>query len=262
MSRKELEKQLGITINDEPETLKAPDIDTPEEPKKPKDIVEKEKQEDGDPEESIKIVNACKEIYTHGRTNDVEWRWHLGKNIELAQDKKKYGTRILKTISEELDIAVCDLSRFHKFHKTFTIDQVKQQASKGYTWSHFKIINDMPDGEVKQRIITVHEEKAEAPKTKELQQEINQEREKAIDGPASTGGASSEPGPVSPLKPVNSALKAIEKLADSLADILIQKDSGMDFDNDKQSKKYDEAISELQTKLAEVVEMKNKLFPG
>jgi hypothetical protein len=246
MSVKELADQVGINIE--------------EDNTEPIVITDESKIS----EESIKIIERCKEIYKSGRTNDVEWRWMLGEYVNnVSENEDKYESSILKVLSDELGISPSDLSRFRKFYKSFNIEYVKEQASKGLTWSHFKIINDMPDDDAKKHIMSKVEGCPEI-KTVDLQKMANEERDKVMSNADGSSGSvadddqkSSKP---SALKPINGALKSIEKLGDCLADLLMQKKSGIDFDTDKQEAKYNEKLSELDSRLAEIVKMHEDIF--
>lgn len=238
MSIKDLEEELGLDNETEASTVDA----------------------------SVEFVEECREIYERGRKTDVEWRWQLGSKVEDAYlNKDKYESGILKTLSEEIGLAVSDLSRFRKFHNTFDIKLVKKQASKGYTWSHFKILTDMPDTEAKKNMLVKFENNDEIQKTTELQKECNLEREKEIDpeGQAAAASGSKSDNTTkspSPVKPVNAALRAIDKLGDYLADITVARSSGLDFDTDKQEEKYNEGMAELKVRLEELSDIKDKIF--
>jgi hypothetical protein len=215
---------------------------------------------------SVEFVEECKEIYEHGRKTDVEWRWQLGSKVEDAfLNEDKYEKGILKTLSEEIGLAVSDLSRFRKFHNTFDIKLVKKQAAKGYTWSHFKILTDMPDTEAKKNMLAKFENNDEIQKTTEFQKECNLEREREIDPEGQAAAASGTSGEKttkspSPVKPVNAALRAIDKLGDYLADITVARSSGIDFDTDKQEEKYNEGMAELKIRLEELAGIKDQIF--
>lgn len=217
---------------------------------------------------SEKLINNCKNIYQKGRENDLAWRWMIGQQINDAyENEEKYESSILKKASEELDIAISDLSRFRKFYLSFDKEKIIDRAQVGYTWSHFKIINDLPDDDIKKRMIALVEKEDEAPKIKDLQQTISEEKNTKLsgldeDGSSGLGGSTGESqskGP-SPLKPVNGALKHVEKLADFLTDIHIQEESGIDFDTDSKKDKYDEYMDELGSKLSEINEICNKIW--
>lgn len=214
------------------------------------------------------LIAKCKEIYQVGRENDLAWRWMIGQEVNNAyEDETKYEEGVLKRTSNELDIAISDLSRFRKFYLSFDKEKVIDRAQVGYTWSHFKVINDLPDGDIKKRMISQIESEDEAPKVKDLQDAIDEEKNAQLAGldessgglGGSTGEASTSSGP-SPIKPVNAALRTIEKLNDYLTDILIQEEAGIDFDNDSKEEKYNEAIDELSTKLKELNEISDKIW--
>jgi hypothetical protein len=217
-------------------------------------------------EASVEFVETCRDIYEQGRTNDVEWRWQLGAKVQDAYfNKDKYEKGILKTLEEEIGLAVSDLSRFRKFHNTFDLKVVKKQAAKGYTWSHFKILSDMPDTEAKKNMIIKCETSDDIPKTSDLQKDCNLERENEIDpeGQAAGSGASSDSTKTrspSPSKPINAALRALDKLGDYLADITVQRSSGIDFDTDAQEEKYNEGMAELNVRLSEIEGIRAEIF--
>ena len=211
-------------------------------------------------EASEELISSCRELYKAARQNDLIWRWELGKRIdETYENKEKYEEGVLKKLSRELDIGISDLSRFRKFYKSFNKEMLEERVAVGYSWSHFKMINDLPDGDIKTRMISLMEQEDEAPKTKELQQTINQEREAQFDamdddGSGATTGSTSdgESKPKktsSPNKPVNSALKTIDKLIDFMSDIYMQEEAGIDWDTDSQESKYNELIDELKSRL-------------
>jgi len=217
---------------------------------------------------SNKLVDECKAIYKQARENDLIWRYLIGEQVNDAYaNENKYETSILKRLSEELDIAVSDLSRFRKFYNTFQKDTLIEYAQKGYAWSHFKLVNDVSDSDVRARMITMMEKEDEAPKTKELQETIAKEKEEqfkvrdeeATSGTGTSGSENKTKGP-SPVKPVNAALRSLDKLGDSLADVVIQQESGIDFDSNNQEQKYNDLLAELDTRLSEVAEMHDKIF--
>lgn len=220
--------------------------------------------------ESDIFINDCKSIYERGIENDLVWRWKLGEQINKTYaDAVKYESSILKRLSETLDIAVSDLSRFRKFYNNFTVDKVVESANRGFSWSHFKIVNDLPDGKIKEDMKAKLEEGDKAPKTKDLQQEIDTKKEQQVDGSSGTDATSSgdakSSGPgdkthrSSPVRPVNSAIKAVEKLCDFLGDVIIAIGDGVDFDSEKQQESFNEKFDELKLKLDEVVAYKDKL---
>lgn len=217
---------------------------------------------------SDELINKCKDIYQVGRENDLAWRWMIGAEVDEAYaNEDLYEESILKRMSEELDIAISDLSRFRKFFAAFDKEKIVERAQVGYTWSHFKIINDLQDGDVKTRMIALVDAEDEAPKIKDLQQTIIDEKNQQFassdsDDTGGLGGSSGEAssnGP-SPSKPVKAALKAIDKLLDNLSDLYIQKEAGVDFDTDSQEEKYNEAIDELNTRISEVIEIRDKIW--
>jgi hypothetical protein len=210
------------------------------------------------------IVLECKEIYKLGRTNDVEWRWYLGQKVDTVYtNNPNVDNGILKTISAALDIATSDISRFRKFYKSFKLEDIRQKIEKGFSWSHFKIINDVSDSAIKERIINKIDSNDEVPKTTELQNDIDKEKEQKLDSAAASSAAdgkgSSSP---SPSKPIKGAIGSAEKLGDCLADIFMQVKSGVDFASDKQEEKYNELMDELKTKLREIVEVSTKILDG
>jgi len=251
----ELAEELGIDVDAEKDekVVAISDMDTAEQL-----------------ENSDVLVTECKEIYKQGRENDLVWRWAIGEKVDSAyEDEKKYEKGILKRLSEELDISVSDLSRFKKFYISFDKDTLIDRASVGYTWSHFKMVNDLPDGDIKKRMISMIEKEDEAPKTKELQATISEEKNQQfseLDKEDSTvnsnSGESSSSSKKSYLRPVNSAMMAIEKLGDHLSDIVLQEESGMDFDTDAKQEKYNEAMDELGSRLKEIEEIRQKLWSG
>lgn len=217
---------------------------------------------------SEKLINTCKDIYQKGRENDLAWRWMIGQQINDAYDnEEKYESSILKRASDELDISISDLSRFRKFYLSFNKELIIERAQVGYTWSHFKIVNDLPDDDVKKRMIAQIEKEDEAPKIKDLQQTITEEKNSQFsgldeDGSSGLGGStgdSQSKGP-SPIKPVNGALKHVEKLVDFLTDILIQENAGIDFDTDAKQDKYDEYMEELGIKVLEINDIYEKIW--
>lgn len=220
-------------------------------------------------ENSEKLIQECKEIYKKGRENDLVWRWEIGQKVDAAYaDENKFQKGTLKRLSDELDISVSDLSRFKKFYLSFNKEMLIERASVGYTWSHFKLINDLPDGSIKERMINLMQEEDEAPKTKDLQETISNEKNQQLDradadaqSSASTSdGEKSSSSSKSAVKPINSALIAIEKLSDYLGDIALQEESGIDFDTDAKQEKYDEAMDELNTRLKEIEKIRIALF--
>lgn len=218
---------------------------------------------------SDNLVVRCKDIYQKGRENDLAWRWMIGQEVQDTEDNdEKYEGGILKRLSEELDIAISDLSRFRKFFLSFDKDMIIERAKVGYTWSHFKVINDLPDGDIKKRMIAQVEREDEAPKIKDLQQTISDEKNAQLSGldndtntglGGSTGETSSSSGK-SPAKPVNNALKFVEKLSDHLTDIYMQEEAGIDFDTDAKEEKYNELMDELGVKLKEIHELYQKVW--
>lgn len=217
---------------------------------------------------SKKLIEDCKIIYKIGRENDLTWRWLIGEKVEKAYaNENEYEKSVLKILSEELDISISDLSRFRKFHLAFDKEMLINRASVGYTWSHFKIINDLPDGDIKKRMISMVQEEDEAPKTKDLQVAIAEEKNQLYDdneeSDTSTGSKSdkeSKSNSKSFVKPINSALIVIEKLNDFLTDIFMQEESGMDFDTDAKHDKYYELKEILKTRLDESNEIANKIW--
>ena len=258
MSTSELEKHIGVPSTEKP--ADPPEVrveDTPEPASKTKEKPAPEVLNNP-------VVKECHAIYKNGRSNDVEWRWHLGEKIDsVYTDTSEKNEGILKAISFVLDIATSDLSRFRKFYKSFKLETIKEKIELGYSWSHFKILNDIKDGLVKERVMNQIDEKGEAPKTSELQDTVNKEKEQQIDRAASSAADDEKKGSTpSPSRPVNSALKALEKLGDYLGDVFIQIESGIDFASDKQEEKYDEALGELKVRLGEMIEMSNRIING
>jgi len=220
-------------------------------------------------EASNKLISECQNIYQKGRENDLAWRWMIGQKINDAYDnEEKYEESILKRASNELDIAISDLSRFRKFYLSFNKDKVIERAQVGYTWSHFKVINDLPDGDIKQRMIAQVEKEDEAPKVKELQKTITEEKNTQLSGLdednsiglGGSTGSSATSSSSSPTKPINKALQHIEKLADCMTDIHIQENSGIDFDTDSKQEKYNELMDELSTRIREIYELYQKIW--
>jgi len=266
MSIADLEKQIGV-----PSTEKAPDTtvekptvaagetpDTPEPAAKSKEKPTAELMNNP-------IVKECHEIYKNGRSNDVEWRWHLGEKVDgVYTDNPDKNEGVLKAISFVLDISTSDLSRFRKFYKSFKLEVIKEKIELGYSWSHFKILNDIKDGLVKERVMNQIDEKGEAPKTTELQDTVNKEKEQQLDRAGASAAADGEKSSStpSPSRPINGALKHAEKLGDCLADIFMQMKGGVDFATDKQEEKYGEAMEELKTRLREIVEVSNTIIDG
>lgn len=248
----ELAEGLGVDVSEQEEEAKSPiAVDTA------KQI-----------ENSDKLVSECKEIYKQARENDLTWRWDIGQRVDEAYaNEDSYEKSVLKRLSEELDIAVSDLSRFRKFFNSFDKDMLLERAQVGYSWSHFKMINDISDDSIKKRMIAMMEQEDEAPKTKELQSTIAEEKdqsfagldEDAASGSSSSGESSSSSGK-SYIKPVNSAMMALEKLCDHLGDIALQEEGGMDFDTDAKEEKYNEAMDELGSRLKEISEIHAKLW--
>lgn len=214
------------------------------------------------------LIKKCKDIYQIGRENDLAWRWMIGNEVDDAyENEEKYEESILKRMSEELDIAISDLSRFRKFYQSFDKEKIIERAKVGYTWSHFKVINDLPDGDIKKRMIALVEAEDEAPKIKELQSTINEEKnaqfnETDSDSSDGLGGSSgtSIQGGSTPIKPVNASLKIIDKLLDNLTNIFLQEESGIDFDTDTKEEKYNTAMDELNVRINEVIEIHNKIW--
>lgn len=215
---------------------------------------------------SDKLIETCVNIYKVGRENDLAWRWMIGAEVdESYANEDLYEESILKRMSEELDIAVSDLSRFRKFHVSFDKEMVIERAQVGYTWSHFKIVNDLQDGDIKTRMIAMIGDEDEAPKIKDLQQTICDEKEAQFgdeDGSGGLGGTSGEAVSSGPslIKPVSASLKLVDKLLDNLSDLFIQEQSGMDFDTDTKGEKYKEAMDELSVRLDEVKQIHNKIW--
>ncbi len=278
MSIEDLKKQIG-----EPSTEKTPEqikelTDKVKENWTPKDSKEKSDTDLETPGPAPKakekptaellnnpIVKECHEIYKNGRTNDVEWRWHLGEKVDgVYTNNPDQNEGVLKTISFVLDIATSDLSRFRKFYKSFKLELIKEKIELGYSWSHFKILNDIKDGLVKERVMNQIDEKGEAPKTTELQDTINKEKEQQLDRAATSSAADGEKNnsTPSPSRPINGALKHAEKLGDCLADIFLQIKGGVDFASDKQEEKYNESMDELKTRLREIIEVSNSIIDG
>ena len=255
MNIEELAKEVGVDVSDI-----SSDNSTQSESKPKSDHID----------DSVNLIQSCKSIYEEARKNDVEWRWNIGNRIDNAYEHPDdYEQGILKTLSEELEIAISDLSRFRKFFRTFDIEKVREQASKGYTWSHFKIISDMPDDDVKKRIIAKYENIVDVPKTKDLQNDIYKERDEYLEAGGGGGSNSAAGGnsdvddkvkSVSPLRSVNGALKSIDKLGDFLGDIVLQKKNGVDFGSDKQEENYNDKMNELEVRLSELNEIYIKLF--
>jgi len=220
-------------------------------------------------EASNQLISECRDIYQKGRENDLAWRWMIGQKINDAYDNEtKYEESILKRTSNELDIAISDLSRFRKFYLSFDKDKIIERAQVGYTWSHFKIINDLPDGDIKKHMIAQVEKEDEAPKVKELQKTISDEKNAQLsgldeDGSSGLGGSTGESSASkgsSPMRPVNKALQHIEKLSDFLTDIYMQEQSGLDFDTDGKEEKYNERMDELGSKMREIQELYEKVW--
>lgn len=217
---------------------------------------------------SNELIQECKSLYKSARENDLTWRWDLGNKVNDAyENDKKYENSILKRLSEELDISTSDLSRFRKFYKSFDKNMLIERASVGYSWSHFKIVNDLPDGDMKIRMISIIEQEDEAPKTKELQQTINEEKDaqyNSVDdeeGKPGTGPSDeSKVKTVSPLRPVNRALKIVDKLGDFLTDIYMQEEAGIEWDTDSKLEKYNIAIDELRSRIDDLMEISNKIW--
>ena len=266
MSIKDLEKQIGVpstekeldTTVDKPVVSAGETIDTPEPAAKSKEKPTAELMNNP-------IVKECHEIYKNGRSNDVEWRWHLGEKIDgVYTDNADKNEGVLKAISFVLDISTSDLSRFRKFYKSFKLEIIKEKIELGYSWSHFKILNDIKDGLVKERVMNQIDEKGEAPKTTELQDTVNKEKEQQLDRAGASAAADGEKNnsTPSPSRPINGALKHAEKLGDCLADIFMQIKGGVDFATDKQEEKYNESMEELKTRLREIVEVSNTIIDG
>jgi hypothetical protein len=250
----ELANDLGIDINEEDDNsttnVEVSNIDTKEQI-----------------EASTTLVEECKIIYKKARENDLSWRWNIGQKVNDAYaNESNYEKGVLKRLSEELDISISDLSRFKKLYNSFTIDLLINRADVGYTWSHFKIINDLPDGGLKSRMITLVEEEDEAPKTKELQQVINEEKDSQFNDDVNTNDKSNNSSEFdnsstpSPVKPVNGALKLIDKLNDCLSDIFMQEETGIDWDTDNKEQKYNEKIDELKTRIDETMKISDKIW--
>lgn len=218
-------------------------------------------------ENSNKLIEECKKIYKRGRENDLIWRWLIGEKVENAySNENEYEKGVLKKLSEELDIAISDLSRFRKFHSSFDQEMLIDRASVGYAWSHFKMINDLPDGDIKKRMISMVEKEDEAPKTKDLQIAIAEEKNQSFEDEEESRNSSSQSDSEttskskSHAKPINSALIVIEKLNDYLTDIYVQEESGMDFDTDAKHDKYYELRDTLKEKLNELLEIQAKVW--
>ena len=85
-------------------------------------------------EASNKLIEKCRGIYQVGRENDLAWRWMIGAEVDEAYaNEDLYESSILKRMSEALDIAVSDLSRFRKFHLSFDKEKIIERAQVGYT---------------------------------------------------------------------------------------------------------------------------------
>lgn len=223
--------------------------------------------------ESDILVEQCKQLYNTARKNDLSWRWLFGKLVEETYaNKDKYESGILKRMSEETDIAISDLSRFRKFFNEFAdVKLIDNAAEKGYSWSHFKVLNDLPDGNIKQEIKDKYISTDDpAPKTSDFQKEIDRKKSEQVDratastdadssaGGAGSGSSRSETKS-SPITPVNKAIKTVEILGDYLGDVLININEGVNFDDDKKEEKYMEALSDLITRLKEMTEYANKI---
>lgn len=220
---------------------------------------------------SNELINTCKQIYSTARKNDLIWRWMLGKHIDnMYANQSLYESGILKRVSEELDISISDLSRFRKFYNEFGDNKAIDHAvEKGYSWSHFKVLNDLPDGAIKSEMKKIIDTDNPAPKTSEFQKQIDDKKSEQIDrasnsidadSKVSTGaGSGAKESKSSPISPINKALKLIDPLCDSLGDILIAISDGVEFDNEKIEEKYTEALSELMTKLEELVAYNDKI---
>ncbi|CAK0748380.1 hypothetical protein CCP1ISM_20027 [Azospirillaceae bacterium] len=262
MSIEDLETQLGVPASekkpaDKPVASTAIE-DTPEPAAKVKDKPAPEMLDNP-------IVKECHQIYKDGRSNDVEWRWHLGEKVDgIYADTSDKSEGVLKAISFVLDISTSDLSRFRKFFKSFKLEAIREKIELGYSWSHFKILNDIKDGLIKERVMNQIDAKGEAPKTVELQNTINKEKEQQLDSAAASSAADGDKGSSapSPARPINGALKHIEKLNDCLADIFMQIKSGVDFASDKQEEKYNESMDDLKNKLRETIEVANSIIDG
>jgi hypothetical protein len=270
MSIEDLENQLGVQSSEKtPEQIRDITAKIPEERAStnlddaPEPII---KVKDKPAPEMLEnpIVKECHQIYKDGRTNDVEWRWQLGEKIDgIYTDTSDKSEGVLKAISFVLDISTSDLSRFRKFYKSFKFEDVKKKIDQGYSWSHFKILNDIKDTLIKDRIINQIDTKGEAPKTNELQDVVNKEKEQQLDRAAASSSEDSKKSSIpSPSRPINSALKVVEKLGDYLGDIYIQIESGIDFASEKQEEKYNESFNDLKVRLGEIIEMSNKIING
>lgn len=211
------------------------------------------------------IISQCKEIYSSASKNDLVWRWDIGNIVsDIYDNKDKYEEKAINKLADALELSPADISRFKKFFNSFkNKDELEKAAGKGYKWSHFKVINDLPDGQIKEDLKNKIKESETAPLLKDIQKEIDdrkQEQLKSSDN--GTAGSDSEKKSSSnnPNKPVNAALKACEKLMDDLGSIWIHKKDGLDFDNDNQEKKYNENIQHLAAALVEISELKKKIF--
>lgn len=212
-----------------------------------------------------RLIKKCKKIYQKGRENDLIWRWLIGQEVKDAYDHtSKYESGILKKLSEELFMSISDLSRFHKFYNSFNKEMLLERAEVGYTWSHFKIINDLPDGNLKERMVNRITEENDVPKVKELQTSIHDEKEamNQEDGSQSSGSSdspSSSSG-ASIMKAPRGALRVIDKLLDYLTDVHTQEKEGVDYNSDKQEEKYNMLMDEINDRLKQIHDFHEKIF--
>jgi len=208
---------------------------------------------------STNLISVCKEIYISGCHNDLGWRWNIGDKVKDAYDNPdKYNSGILKTLSDELDISISDLSRFKKFRGIFDIEYVNLKVEKGFSWSHFKILSDLND-DVRLLVIDMINKMNHAPKISEfldLIDSINKQETITADGSDAEASTSDT---VSPLKSINKSLKLTESLGDCLSDVCIQMHEGVEFSSDDQKSKYDEKLSELKVELSRIVEIINQI---
>lgn len=199
-----------------------------------------------------KLINKCKKIYQQGQENDLIWRWLIGKEVKNAYENTNiYEKGILKKISEELNIAISDLSRFHKFHLAFNKDLLTDRAKVGYTWSHFKLVNDVSDNQLKEKLINKIDKENDVPKVKELQSTINEER--------NSNDLNSD-NHHNVIRPVNGALRTIDKLLNHLTDIHIQEKEGIDFNSDKQQEKYNTMMDEINDRMKQVIQFNKEIW--
>jgi hypothetical protein len=216
--------------------------------------------------ESDDIILLCKSICYNGKKTDLAWRWELGKLInEMSVNTIKYEKGILTRLSEEIDISISELSRYRKFFNEFSdMKAIESAANRGYSWSHFKLIDDVADKNLKEKLKTQLNETEEAPKVVDLQATIASEKDELLNKAEKSSkddadNAKETKSGGSPVKPLNSAVKHADALCDNLGSLLIALKDGIDFDSEKQTEKFNGLMIDLKQRLAEVIEYTNQV---